>query len=106
MTLRNSNNRNIQWKREPWTSRLVRSAASTDGISFWAVQQSLPRDWPRARHPTSHRRPLAQPRGPFTIGDLTRSRDSSTLNVIDNSKKSHYRTASEGFTERLKNAKL
>jgi hypothetical protein len=30
----------------------------------------------------------------------------STLNVIDNSGKSHYRTASEGFPERLKNVKL
>jgi hypothetical protein len=34
------------------------------------------------------------------------SQDGSTLNVIDNSKKDHYRTASEGFAERLKNVKL
>jgi hypothetical protein len=30
----------------------------------------------------------------------------SNLNVIDNSKKNHYRTASEGFPERLANVKL
>jgi hypothetical protein len=30
----------------------------------------------------------------------------STLNVIDNSKKTHYRTASEGLPERLKDVKL
>jgi hypothetical protein len=30
----------------------------------------------------------------------------SDLNVINNSDKTHYRTASEGFPERLKNLKL
>jgi hypothetical protein len=34
------------------------------------------------------------------------SQDGSSLNVIDNSNKNHYRTASEGFAERLKNLKL
>jgi len=32
--------------------------------------------------------------------------EGGTLNVIDNSDKSHYRTASEGFPERLNNTKL
>jgi hypothetical protein len=32
--------------------------------------------------------------------------DGGALNVIDNTKKSHYRTASEGFPERLKDPKL
>jgi len=32
--------------------------------------------------------------------------DGSSLNVIDNSNKNHYRTASEGFPDRLKNVKL
>jgi hypothetical protein len=34
------------------------------------------------------------------------SQDGSNLNVIDNSNKNHYRTASEGFADRLKNVKL
>jgi hypothetical protein len=34
------------------------------------------------------------------------SQDGSNLNVIDNSNKNHYRTASEGFAERLKDVKL
>ena len=34
------------------------------------------------------------------------SQDGSNLNVIDNSNKNHYRTASEGFPDRLKNVKL
>jgi hypothetical protein len=34
------------------------------------------------------------------------SQDGATLNVIDNSKKDHYRTASEGFPERLAKVKL
>lgn len=34
------------------------------------------------------------------------SADGSTLNVVDNSDKNHYRTASEGFADRLKNVKL
>jgi hypothetical protein len=34
------------------------------------------------------------------------SQEGASLNVIDNSGKSHYRTASEGFAERLKNVKL
>jgi hypothetical protein len=32
--------------------------------------------------------------------------DGASLNVIDNSNKNHYRTASEGFADRLKNVKL
>ena len=32
--------------------------------------------------------------------------EGGNLNVIDNSKKTHYRTASEGFAERLKSVKL
>jgi len=34
------------------------------------------------------------------------SAEGSTLNVINNASKNHYRTASEGFPERLKNVKL
>jgi hypothetical protein len=34
------------------------------------------------------------------------SQDGASVNVIDNSGKSHYRTASEGFADRLKNVKL
>jgi hypothetical protein len=34
------------------------------------------------------------------------SQDGSSLNVIDNSSKNHYRAASEGFPDRLKNVKL
>ena len=34
------------------------------------------------------------------------SQDGSNLNVIDKSNKYHYRTASEGFADRLKNVKL
>jgi hypothetical protein len=37
-------------------------------------------------------------------GEFTQA--GATLNVIDNSQKSHYRAASEGFAERLKNANL
>jgi hypothetical protein len=33
-------------------------------------------------------------------------KDGSNLTVIDNSNKNHYRTASEGFSDRLKNVKL
>jgi hypothetical protein len=39
-------------------------------------------------------------------GQAEFSQDGSTLNVIDNSDKNHYRTASEGFADRLKNTKL
>ena len=34
------------------------------------------------------------------------SMDGSTLNVVDNSKMNHYRTASDDFPERLKTVKL
>jgi len=39
-------------------------------------------------------------------GQAEFSQDGATLNVINNSDKNHYRTASEGFADRLKNVKL
>jgi hypothetical protein len=39
-------------------------------------------------------------------GQTEFSQDGSNLNVINNSDKNHYRTASEGFADRLKNVKL
>jgi hypothetical protein len=39
-------------------------------------------------------------------GQTEFSQDGATLNVINNSDKNHYRTASEGFADRLKNVKL
>jgi hypothetical protein len=39
-------------------------------------------------------------------GQAEFSHDGSNLNVIDNSNKNHYRTASEGFADRLKNVNL
>ena len=39
-------------------------------------------------------------------GQAEFSQGGSNLNVIDNSNKNHYRTASEGFADQLKNIKL